>query len=318
MPRPALAAQRIVSLLPSATELVCALGLGDRLVGVTHECDGPPEVGDLPPVTRTLIPPAATSGEIDALVRERFEAAGDDRPALYTLDEDALAALDPDLIVTQALCDVCAVAEADVQAAACRLPGSPRVLNLEPTTLAGVFASIDAVGCAAGVDAGPVVRALDARVRAVTERVSGRARPRVVVLEWLDPPFSAGHWNPELVRLAGGAEVIGQEGAPSRTLDWAEVVRAAPDIVVVACCGFTPERALKDVGAFDGVAGWETVPAARDGRVVVVDGSGLFARPGPRLVEAVELLAHLFHPDVQPRPDGVAPPVWLPGLPVAA
>ena len=309
--------RRIVSLLPSATEIVCALGLADRLVGVTHECDWPPEIVGLPAVTRTVIPPAATSAEIDALVRERSESAGDDRPALYTLDQDALAALRPDLVVTQALCDVCAVAEAEVRAAACRLPGAPDVLNLEPMTLADVFASVEAVGRAAGVDAGPTVVALAARVEAVRQRVAGRERPRVAVLEWLDPPFSAGHWNPELVRTAGGTEVLGQPGQPSRTLAWSEVVGAAPDVVVVACCGFTAERALEDVGVFDRVPGWGTVPAVQSGRVAVVDGSALFARPGPRLVEAAELLAHILHPDAQPLPDGVAAPVWL-GRPVAA
>ena len=310
--------RRIVSLLPSATEIVCALGLADRLVGVTHECDWPPEVAGLPPVTRTVIPPAATSAEIDALVRGRFESSGDDRPALYTLDQDALAALRSDLIVTQALCDVCAVAEAEVRAASCRLPGAPRVLNLEPMTLADVLASIEAVGQATGVDARPVVAALAARVEAVRQRVAGRPRPRVAVLEWLDPPFSAGHWNPELVHVAGGTEVLGQAGEPSRTLAWSEVVDAAPDVVVVACCGFTAERALEDVGVFGRVPGWETVPAARSGRLAVVDGSALFARPGPRLVEATELLAHLLHPEVQPLPAGVAPPVWLSARAVSA
>ena len=299
-------ARRIVSLLPSATEVVCALGLADRLVGVTHECDWPPQVRGLPTVTQTLIPSGASSAEIDALVRERLGT----QAALYTLDEDALAALRPDLIVTQALCDVCAVAEAEVAAAARRLPGAPRVVNLEPTTWSAVVDSVRAVGAAAGVDAEPVARALAARVEAVRRSVAGRPRPRVAVLEWLDPPFSAGHWNPELAEIAGGVEVLGQAGEPSRTLDWAEVVAAQPEVVVVACCGFEVGRALDDVGVFDAVPGWETVPAARDGRVFVVDGSGLFARPGPRLVEGAELLAHLFHG--APRPRGVAPPVRLP------
>lgn len=301
-------ARRIVSLLPSATEIVSALGLADRLVGVTHECDWPPEVRGLPSVTRTLIPHDATSAEVDALVRERLQT----QAALYTLDEDALAALRPDLIVTQALCDVCAVAEAEVAAAACRLPSAPRVVNLEPMTLAAVFDSVRTVGEAAGVDAGAVVDALAARVEAVRQSVAGKPRPRVAVLEWLDPPFSAGHWNPELVEVAGGEEVVGQAREPSRTLDWAGVVGAAPEVVVVACCGFGPERALEDAGVFERVPGWETVPAARDGRVFVVDGSGLFARPGPRLVESAALLAHLFHGT--PMPEGVAPPIQLPAL----
>ena len=301
-------AQRIVSLLPSATEVVCALGLADRLVGVTHECDWPPRVRGLPAVTRTLIPHDATSAEIDALVRERLETEA----ALYTLDDEVLAALRPDLIVTQALCDVCAVAEAEVTAAARRLPGAPRVVNLEPMTWSATIDSVRTVGRAAGVDAEPVARALGARVEAVRRSVAGRPRPRVAVLEWLDPPFSAGHWTPELVGVAGGVEVLGRAGELSRTLDWAEVVAARPEVVVVACCGFEVGRALDDVGVFEAVPGWETVPAARDGRVFVVDGSGLFARPGPRLVEGAGLLAHLFHGT--PRPRVVAPPVRLPSL----
>ncbi|MEL6704450.1 MAG: ABC transporter substrate-binding protein [Bacteroidota bacterium] len=298
---------RIVSLLPSATEIVCALGLADRLVGVTHECDWPPEVAGLPVVTRSRIPADASSAEIDALVREQLQTEA----ALYTLDEEALAALAPDLLVTQALCDVCAVAEAEVAAAACRLPGSPRVLNLEPMTLAEVLGSIRAVGDATGVDATPVVAALEARIRAVAAAVARRSRPRVAMVEWLDPPFSAGHWNPELVHLAGGTEVLGRTGTASRTLQWEEVVAAQPEVVVVACCGFEIPRALEDIGVLDAVEGWATVPAARDGRVFVVDGSGLFARPGPRLVESVELLAHLLHPDAAPMPAGVAVPVRL-------
>ena len=304
-------ARRIVSLLPSATEIVCTLGLGDRLVGVTHACDWPPEVRALPAVTQTLLPPTASSAEIDALVRERLQT----QAALYTLDADALAALRPDLIVTQSLCGVCAVAEADVQATVARLPGAPRVVDLEPVTLGDVLGSIQTVGEAADVDAAPVVARLAARLETVIQSVAGRRAPRVAMLEWLDPPFSAGHWNPELVEVAGGSEVLGQAGEPSRTLDWAEVVEAQPEVVVVACCGLEPERTLGDVGVFERVPGWQTVPAARDGRVVVVDGSGLFARPGPRLVESAELLAHLFHGT--PMPDGVAPPVRLPALTAA-
>jgi iron complex transport system substrate-binding protein len=208
---------RIVSLLPSATEIVCKLGLEKSLVGVTHECDYPPSVRELPKVTHTLVPIDASSREIDQLVRERLST---DR-ALYTLDLPTLEALRPDLIVTQALCDVCAVAEDEVQAAARGLPTHPRVVNLEPQTLREVLASMRQVAAAAGVErtAETVIAELEGRIDAVTER--GRRlteRPRVVLLEWLDPPFSSGHWNPELVRLAGGIEVIAKEGQPSRTL----------------------------------------------------------------------------------------------------
>ncbi|MEM6647389.1 MAG: ABC transporter substrate-binding protein, partial [Bacteroidota bacterium] len=240
--------------------------------------------------------------------------------ALYTLDEDTLAALEPDLIVTQALCDVCAVAEAEVAAAACRLAGQPRVLNLEPMTLRAVLNSIRTVGQATDLaaEADAVVERLEARIEAVKRRVAGRSRPRVALLEWLDPPFSCGHWNPELVEIAGGREVVGQAGEQSRTLAWREVVEAAPEVIVIACCGFEPERALEDIGVFAQVAGWASVPAVRTGRVYVVDGSGLFARAGPRLVESAELLAHLLHPDVQPLPEGVFAPVRLAAETLAA
>ncbi|MEM0963609.1 MAG: ABC transporter substrate-binding protein, partial [Bacteroidota bacterium] len=164
------------------------------------------------------------------------------------------------------------------------------------------------------VDAEPIVAAMEARIEAVRSAVEGRPRPRVALLEWLDPPFSGGHWNPELVQLAGGTEVLGRAGEASRTLSWSEVVASEPDLIVVACCGFETARALEDVGVFDDVDGWASVPAAREGRVAVVDGSGLFARPGPRLVEATELLGHLIHPEVVPAPAGAEAPVWLPAV----
>lgn len=297
-------ATRIVSLLPSATEIVCALGLESALVGVTHECDYPAFVRDLPKVTQTLIPHDATSREIDALVRERLET----ERALYTLDMTVLEALAPDLIVTQALCDVCAVADAEVRAAACRLPGAPPVVNLEPLTLDDVFAAIEAVAIAAGVpERGPaVVGALRARVDAVATRAAtSTTRPRVALLEWLDPPFSCGHWSPELVRLAGGVEGLGREGIASRTLRWDEVLAWQPEIVFVACCGFDVDRTLQDVAHLDVVPGWSRLPAVRDGRVFVADGSQYFSRPGPRLVDSLEILAHAIDPDRHPLPHGV-------------
>jgi iron complex transport system substrate-binding protein len=295
---------RIVSLLPSATEVVCALGLGDQLVGVTHECDFPEFVKTLPKVTTTLIPHDAASRDIDALVRERLK----DRRALYSLDLPTIERLAPDLIVTQALCDVCAVAEAEVAEAACRLPGRPCVVNLEPTTLEGVFDTLRLVGRAAGVAdrAGAVVRALRARVAAVAARSAAVVRrPRVVLLEWLDPPFSCGHWSPELVASAGGDEAIGRPGERSRTLAWAEVAAARPEVLVIACCGFTAERALVDLPAVRAVPGWGELPAVRAGRVYAVDGSAYFSRPGPRLVDSLEILAHALHPGTHPLPPGL-------------
>ncbi len=299
---------RIVSLLPSATEIICALGLEDRLVGVTHECDFPASVQQLPKVTRTLIPTEASSGEIDRLVRKRLQTAR----ALYTLDLPLLQELRPDLIVTQALCDVCAVAEDEVRAAACTLPGGPRVINLEPQTLSEVLASIRQVATAAGVDrrADAVISGLTARVEAVVARAASRRhRPRVALLEWLDPPFSCGHWSPELVRLAGGVEGLGQEGQPSRTLSWRDVLTWQPEVVFVACCGFSVERTLRDLAALQFVPGWQDVPAVRSGRVYVTNGSHYFSRPGPRLVDSLEILAHALHPEVHPLPNGLPCPV---------
>jgi iron complex transport system substrate-binding protein len=299
---------RIVSLLPSATEIICSLGLEDRLVGVTHECDFPASVQQLPKVTRTLIPTEASSGDIDRLVRERLQT---DR-ALYTLDLPVLQRLRPDLIVTQALCDVCAVAEDEVRAAACILPGSPRVINLEPQTLSEVLASIRQVATAVGVDryADEVIRGLTARVETVVARTAAlQRRPRVALLEWLDPPFSCGHWSPELVRLAGGVEGLGQEGRPSRTLRWADVLTWQPEVVFIACCGFSVDRTLCDLPALQFVAGWQDVPAVRSGRVYVTNGSHYFSRPGPRLVDSLEILAHTLHPEVHPLPNGLPPPV---------
>ena len=298
---------RIVSLLPSATEIVCSLGLGDELVGVTHECDHPPFVRELPKITHTLIPHDASSGRIDALVREQLTA----ERALYHLDMDALMALAPDLIVTQALCDVCAVAEAEVLEAACRLPGSPPVVNLEPMTLAEVFEAIGAVGAAAGRTdrAATVVAGLRARVDAVAARtatIPESERPRVAFLEWIDPLFNGGHWNPELIALAGGVDVLGSPAAPSRTITWDAVRNAEPDVIFVACCGFSTERALEDLPLLQARDGWDDLPAVRDGRVYFSDGNAFFSRPGPRIVDSLEVLAAALHPAVHPGPAAAA------------
>jgi iron complex transport system substrate-binding protein len=219
-----------------------------------------------------------------------------------------LEALRPDLMVTQALCNVCAVAEDEVRAASCALPGSPRVVNLEPRTLSDVFEAIRDVGRAAGVpgEADRYVAALTARVDAVVTRAATATyRPRVALLEWLDPPFACGHWNPELVRLAGGVEGLGQEGEPSRQATWEEVVAWRPEVVLISCCGFDVERTIQDIPLLDRVAGWGDLPAVRDDRVYVTNGSAYFSRPGPRLVESLEILAHVIDPDLHPSPDMV-------------
>jgi iron complex transport system substrate-binding protein len=286
---------RIVSLLPSATEIVAALGLGDQLVAVTHECDYPEYVKELPKVTRTLIPHDASSAEIDRLVRDQLKT----QKALYTLDEELLLKLQPDAIVTQALCDVCAVAEEEVQTAACKLSCAPTIVNLEPMTLSQVLDSIQQVADSCGVsDRGRAVTAsLSQRIdRIVAEGARFANRPRVLFLEWLDPPFSGGHWNPELVRLAGGIEVLGKEGRPSRTLSWEEIAAADPDMIVVACCGFDEARARHDIAQLESLEEWISLRAVSTGSIHVFDGNQYFNRPGPRLVESLELLHNAICP----------------------
>ena len=293
---------RIVSLLPSATEIVCALGLDDQLVGVSHECDYPPSVQRLPKVTKTLIPTDAASGEIDRLVSEQLKTTS----ALYQLDLPLFNELRPDVIVTQSLCDVCAVAPSDVQAALAQLPGTPRVINLGPQSLDGLFEAIRLVASAVEVSPDHTIRQLQGRIETVAMRSGGVSEhPRVAFLEWLDPPFSSGHWNPELVRIAGGIEGLGKEGQPSRRLRWEEVYEWQPEAVVIACCGFTVKRTQQDLAGLQSIVGWNTLPAVRANRVYVADGSQYFNRPGPRLVESLELLAHALHPLLHPLPKGL-------------
>jgi iron complex transport system substrate-binding protein len=263
---------------------------------------------DLPRVTRTLIPHEASSAQIDELVREKLKT----QRALYTLDLPVLESLHPDLIVTQALCDVCAVAEDEVRAAACSLPGQPRVVNLEPQTLAEVFESLRLLGHETGGSerAAMVVKDLQNRVMAVAARSEAVVEPpRVTVLEWIDPPFSCGHWTPELVRLAGGREGLGQEGRSSRTLDWSQVLAWQPEFLLLACCGYGSARTLQDVPILESYAGWKDLPCVRSGRVYVVDGSAYFSRPGPRLVDSLEILANTLHPGLHPLPLGLPPAI---------
>ncbi|MEZ5943373.1 MAG: cobalamin-binding protein [Planctomycetaceae bacterium] len=297
---------RIVSLLPSATEIVCLLGLEDQLVGVTHECDYPCSVTDLPKVTQTLIPKDATSREIDELVREQLQT----KAALYSLDMATMQQLQPELIVTQALCDVCAVAEAEVNSAACSLPGPPKVVNLEPMRLGEVFDCIWLVGDAAGIpeQTQRVLDQLQQRVDAVVARSESiTKRPRVVLLEWIDPPFCSGHWSPELVRIAGGQEGLGREGEPSRTMQWDDVRNYDPEVLIIACCGFDVGRTMLDLPILTSFPGFDELTCVKHNEVYVVDGNSYFSRPGPRLVDSLEILAHTLHPGVHPLPPELSP-----------
>ncbi|WP_417746547.1 cobalamin-binding protein [Rosistilla oblonga] len=296
---------RIVSLLPSATEIICGLGLRDQLVGVTHECDYPADVLNLPKVTQTLIPTDASSNQIDALVRERLKT----EYALYSLDMPVFESLSPDLIVTQTLCDVCAVSQREVSDAACALPNAAQLLNLEPTCLADVLDSIGQVAAAAGcVAQGERYRqSLQQRIDAVARRSKSIAhRPRVMLLEWVDPPFSAGHWSPELVAIAGGEEVIGVAGERSKTTPWETILAADPEVMIIACCGFDLARTQQDLPILQSYRDWERLSCVRNNRVYMVDGSAYFSRPGPRLVDSLEILAHALHPDTHPLPAGLS------------
>jgi iron complex transport system substrate-binding protein len=284
---------RIVSLLPAATEIVAALGLTDSLVGVSHECDYPPEVRRVPRVTRCEIHGGGLpSRRIDQWVSETLARTG----TLYTMDEPLLRSLRPDLILTQRLCDVCAVGYDSVSAFAATLPGPPRVVNLEPLRLSDIFDDVRRVAGAAGVAerAEGVVASLNGRVEAVRSRAARAVRrPRCLLLEWIEPPFACGHWNPELVEIAGGTEPIGHKGQPARRVRWEEVLAAEPEVLVLACCGFDLQRTLQEVPLLR--AG---LPSARSCQVYAVDGSDYFSRPGPRVVDSLEILAEILHPEL--------------------
>jgi iron complex transport system substrate-binding protein len=302
---------RVVSLLPSATETIMALGARDTLVGVSHSCDHP-EVGHLPRLTRTRVPRGASSAEIDAVVRQCL-AGGE---SLYTIDVETLDALEPDLIITQGLCDVCAVTGREVHDALCAVRTAPRVLSSEPHTLVGVLEAISDIGAA--LDRAAAAAELVAELRLRIERVRARAAaierpPRVAFLEWLDPPMCGGHWNPELVELAGGVDGIGHAGEPSRTITWDDVQAWQPEVLCVACCGYPLEQTTRELAAMLRRRELSGLPFARTGRIHAFDGVGLFARPGPRIVDSLETLADAIvsgrsgrpapeAPDTSPRP----------------
>ena len=285
---------RIASLVPSATEMLFALGLGDSVVAVTHECDYPPEAEGLPSLTRSVIPEDLSAAEIDAAVRERTGRG----EALYELDHEALRELDVDLIVTQAVCEVCAVSFEDVRAFAEELPTEPRVVSLDPSTLGEVLGDLPRLGELAGADeaARRVAEESAKRIDAVREAVEGASRPRVAALEWLDPVYAGGHWVPQMVELAGGEDALGQPGERSRVVEWVELEAAGVDTVVVMPCGYYVEQAGRE--ALEHAARL----AALGARVVAVDAAAYFSRPGPRLVDGVELLGHVLHPELVPAP----------------
>src|SRR5215212_11816802 len=276
---------RIASLVPSATEMLFALGLGDSVVGVTHECDYPPPAAGRPHLTRSVIAEGLSAAEIDREVRERTERGA----AIYELDADTLRDLEPELIVTQQVCEVCAVSFEDVRKVAETIASEPQVLSLDPSTIGEVLADVRTLAFAAEApDAGEALLADAAeRLDRVAAAVEGAARPRVIALEWLDPPFAGGHWVPQMIELAGGEDALGLAGEKSRTFDWAEAEAALPELAVAMPCGYGTERSAEEARPF-----LERIGATGVRRVVAVDASSYFSRPGPRLVDGVELLAH--------------------------
>jgi iron complex transport system substrate-binding protein len=284
---------RIASLVPSATEMLFALGLGDRVVGVTHECDFPPEAAGKTHLTRSIIPDGLEAGEIDAAVREAVGAGC----ALYELDEEALRGLEVDLIATQAVCEVCAVSFDDVRAVAEEISSHPQVIALDPMTLGEVLSDVRRLA-EATEDEGAADDLLDDaadRIDAVRTRLEGARPRRVAALEWLAPPYIGGHWIPQLIELAGGVDPLGLPGEKSRTASWEEVAAMSPEVVVVMPCGFGVREAADE--ALDHHARLAELGAER---IVAVDASSFFSRPSPRLVDGLEILAHAVHPDRAP------------------
>jgi iron complex transport system substrate-binding protein len=281
---------RIVSLVPHATELLYALGLGESVVGVTHECDFPPETAVVRKVTRDVLPPGLSAGEIDAAVRERTEKG----EAIYALDEDGLAELEPDLIVTQELCPVCAVSYDEVAKAAQKLPSCPEVIALDPKTFGETMGDVRTV--ARATDARDAALDLVARQRARVDRVKialkGAPRRTVAAIEWFDPVYIAGHWTPQLVELAGGTDLLGFAGERSERMDWDAVRAARPEVVLCIPCGYDGPRALEEASRFA-----DELRSLGAREVIALDASAYFSRPGPRLVDGLETLAHALHPD---------------------
>ena len=292
---------RIVSLLPAATEIAAALGLMDQIVGVSHECDHPAEANKRLRVTHCPIHHTGlTSGEVDEWVRRTLRENG----TIYTIDEPLLRELRPDVILTQKLCDVCAVGYGTVARLAETLPGSPQVVNLEPSSLSDIFDDIRRVAEACDVRerADEVILRLSERVETVRHRAKHVAhRPRCFLMEWVDPPFCSGHWGPELVEIAGGHDPLGRKHQPSVQIDWQQVLDARPEIIILALCGYDVDLARRDYQLLQRFPGFDSLSASRRGEIYAVDASAYFARPGPRIVDSLEMLAGILHAEEFPE-----------------
>ena len=290
---------RICSLLPSATEILYALGLGESVVGVTHECDYPPEATRKPALIRSRVDPQAAPAEIDRQVGE-LVARGE---SIYGVDAELLESLSPDLIITQDLCHVCAASPEDLATALARLARQPRVLSLTPHSLADVWSDVKRVGEATATErcAEALAAKLSARAAAIEAVVkSATTRPRVACLEWLDPFYVAGHWVPEMVAAAGGEDAFGRAREASFRVSAEDIVRARPDVMIVMPCGYNISRTIREFSLDSLPKSWKKLPAVQERKIFAVDANSYFSRPGPRLAEGVELLAHLFHPELDP------------------
>jgi iron complex transport system substrate-binding protein len=289
---------QICSLLPSATEILYALGLGDAIVGVTHECDFPPEAAKKPPLIRPRVDPQALPAVIDRQVTELVSRG----ESIYSVDADLLASLAPDLIITQDLCHVCAASPDDLATALTRFSKRPKILSLTPHSLADVWDDIRRIGEATGRrrDAQGLAMCLEQKVAAIEMNVANARRPRVLCLEWMDPFYIGGHWVPEMVAKAGGEDVLGRAGEPSFRATSEQIANTDAEIIVVMPCGYSSGRAIAEFSFKELPSSWDKLPAIRDRRVFAVDANSYFSRPGPRLSDGVELLAHLFHADVMP------------------
>ena len=287
---------RIVSLLPSSTEIVCALGLRERLVGVSHECDYPADVVGLPVLTEPKLDPCGTSGDIDTRVQEIVREG----LSVYRLNTDALQDLKPDVIVTQDQCEVCAVSLPDVEdAVQCFLTPDVKVVSLNPEKLSDIWRDIRNVAAATGQQdaADALIRGLEARLRRLEEKTRLLPRPRVACLEWLDPLMAAGNWIPELVDLAGGAYGLVETGAHTPPITWDTLIDYQPEVLVITPCGFKIPQSQADLRLLTAHPQWQTLPAVQADRVYVADGNAYYNRPGPRIVESAEILAEMLHPE---------------------
>ena len=287
---------RIVSLIASATEIVCALGARDRLVGRSHECDFPADVAALPALTEPKFKVEGSSAEIDARVREIVR----DGLSVYRVDGDALRALNPDVIVTQDHCEVCAVSLSDVEAATCTWTGrAVEIVSLRPDSVADVYADIERVARALGLaEAGAaLVGGIEARLEGVRRNVAHRARPRATFIEWVEPLMAGGNWMPELIEIAGGHNLFGEAGKHSSWMQWQELVAADPEVIVVAPCGYGLERCLEELPLLEARPEWRSISAVKNDRVYFADGNAYFNRPGPRLADSAEMLQEMLHPE---------------------